>query len=152
MSHEVDELRNLRWSESRLREEASSGHQLAGRQQRKIEGKLPESESLVHQLTQQIKELQHVVNSLQEAQEFNLYETASSSGPLHAPDQPSCFPSFPPSLVAPAAIFLNTRKVDIASRVVFEDHHLKASAPPASASAPSGSISAVARGNLMREN
>ena len=91
MSQESEELRNARWSEARLREEAYVDANSQGESGVKIEDKLLESQSTSKQLTQQIKELQEVVSSWQEAQDFKNLETASSSGSVHAAGKPSVF-------------------------------------------------------------
>ena len=52
------------------------------------------SQSTVNKLTQPIRELQKVLNSLSESQDCKDLETASSSGLTRAPGIPSVIPSF----------------------------------------------------------
>ena len=72
---EVEELRKVRCSAADLREEAF----------------LQKRQSTVNQLTHQ---LQEVVNSLSESQDFKDFETACSSGSANAPGKPFVFSEF----------------------------------------------------------
>ena len=76
MSEEVEELRNARFSEERLREEAYVDA-ISEDDGNNLETRLRESQSTVNQLTRQIEELQVVVVSLKESQDFKDLETAS---------------------------------------------------------------------------
>ena len=93
LSEEVEELRDVRFSEAKLCEEAyveaNSQHQ-----EDNLEIKLQESWSTANKLTHQIKELQNQVNSLKGCQDFRDLETASSSGSTHAPDRQVVLPCF----------------------------------------------------------
>ena len=71
-----------------------------------LETELPVSHSNVEHLTHQIKELQDVVYSLSESQDFTVLQTASASGSAHAPGKPSFFLFFHDSFAATAATVL----------------------------------------------
>ena len=53
-----------------------------------LETELPEGQSTVNQFTHQMMELQEVINSFSESQDFKDLETASSSGSADAPAKP----------------------------------------------------------------
>ena len=90
LSEEMEELRNVRYSNEKLLEEA---YMDANSQfdMNNLEMKLQESQSTVNQLTHQIKELEEVVNSLMESQDLTDLETARSSGSIHAPSKQMIF-------------------------------------------------------------
>ena len=126
MRDEVEELRKTRRSESELREEA---YQDAISQDvgNNLETDLWEIQSTVNKLTRQIKELQEVINSLSESQDFKDLETASCSGSAHGPGKQSVFPSFSSFAGRDQCHHFNTRDLRSLSGDVFDNPNLTAS-------------------------
>ena len=116
-----------------------------------------ESKSTVNQLMVQIQELQHEVNSPNDAREFFDPETASSFGSSHVPSQPMSIPSLRELIGRDSCLQLDTRNSFGMSGDVFEDL-LAPSEPPAAffgnlrsmASAPCEPTSLI-QGDLQSE-
>ena len=80
-----------------------------------------ESKSTVNQLMVQIQELQHKVNSPNDAREFFDPVTASSFGSSHVPSQPMSIPSLRELISHDSCLQLDTRNSFGMSGDVFED-------------------------------
>ena len=93
-----------------MREEASQD-EISQDGDKHLGTELRESESTVNQLTNQMKELQEVVNSLSESEAFKDLETSSSSGSVHAPGKPFVFRVFQVCIAATVASTLYTEFV-----------------------------------------
>ena len=57
-----------------------------------LDHELRDSQSTFEKLSLEMPEVQEVINSLGESQDFKDLETASGSGSAHAPGKPSVFP------------------------------------------------------------
>ena len=101
MKQEVGTLKNASLAEADLREKINADAMTQEETRKDLKKKLrtsqsdlDRSESQVDWLTQQMKKLQEVVNTLQAAQYFEDLETASASFSIHVPGEQFVFPRF----------------------------------------------------------